>query len=267
MIDLENTINNLLDEGYDEELAPAKLCQDIILKAISASKLSQNVTIKGGVVMRELSNNIRRATKDLDMDFIRYSISNESIAQFIKEIDCLEGVFIKRIGKIEKLKHQDYDGRRVYVEISDLKGFVVSGKLDIGVHNDLDIEQEEYCFEVAIDEKGVVLIINSKEQIFTEKLYSLLKRGTFSTRYKDVFDMHYLSAYVDKEKLLSCFTKYLYSNPNREKNISEVEEKLRNIFYNKRYLARLKSSDKNWQGIELDTVIEELLEFICELKY
>ena len=79
MISLENIINDLLDEGYDEELAPAKLCQDIILKAISKSKLSRNVTIKGGVVMRGITNNIRRATKDLDMDFIRYSISDESI--------------------------------------------------------------------------------------------------------------------------------------------------------------------------------------------
>ena len=54
MINLEDIINDLLDEGYDEELAPAKLCQDIIIKAVSESRLSKNVTIKGGVVMREL---------------------------------------------------------------------------------------------------------------------------------------------------------------------------------------------------------------------
>ena len=142
----------------------------------------------------------------------------------------------------------------------------MTGKLDIGVHNDLDIEQEEYCFEVAVDEKGVTMIINSKEQIFTEKLYSLLKRATLSTRYKDVFDMHYLSAYVDKERLLFCFDKYIYSNPKRENSIEEIVKKLEQIFGNNRYFSRLQSSKKNWEGLELFVVINELMDFFNALK-
>lgn len=37
------------------------------------------MTIKGGVVMRSLSGEIRRATQDIDLDFIRYSISEEGL--------------------------------------------------------------------------------------------------------------------------------------------------------------------------------------------
>lgn len=265
MIDLENLIHDLLEAGYDEELASAKLCQDIILKAISKSKLSRNVTIKGGVVMRGITNNIRRATKDLDMDFIRYSISDNSIEQFIREINCLDSVTIEKIGNIEELKHQDYHGKRVHVNITDKHNFSVTGKLDIGVHNDLDIEQEEYCFEVAIDEQGVTMIINSKEQIFTEKLYSLLKHAIFSTRYKDIFDMHYLMPYLDKDKLLFCINKYIFSNPKREQNIEAISIKLKNIFTNKRYLSRLQASNKNWTGTDLDIVIKELVDYFVGL--
>lgn len=266
MIDLENIIYDLLDEGYDEELATAKLCQDVMIKAIANSRLSKSVTIKGGVVMRGLTNDVRRATKDLDMDFIKYSISNESVEEFIKEIDCLDGISINRIGSIEELKHQDYKGKRVYVKITDTKGFSITGKLDIGVHNDLDIEQEEYCFEVAISTEGVMMIINSKEQIFTEKLFTLLKRSTLSTRYKDVFDMHYLASCVDKEKLLFCFDKYIYSNPKRENDINEIIAKMNGIFENKRYMSRLEKSKKNWEGIELSVVIHELLSFFNDLR-
>ncbi len=32
------------------------------------------MTIKGGVVMRSVTNNNRRATRDIDLDFIHYSI-------------------------------------------------------------------------------------------------------------------------------------------------------------------------------------------------
>ena len=38
--------------GYEPDDARARVCQDVILKAISESKLSENITIKGGVVMR-----------------------------------------------------------------------------------------------------------------------------------------------------------------------------------------------------------------------
>ena len=37
-----------------------KVCQDIILNAINRSSFIENVTIKGGIVMRSLSNNAPR---------------------------------------------------------------------------------------------------------------------------------------------------------------------------------------------------------------
>ena len=183
---------------------------------------------------------------------------------FIEEIDCLDDVSIRQQGNIEELKHQDYHGKRVYVQITDSQNFSVTGKLDIGVHNDLTIEQEEYCFEVAFDDEGVTMIINSKEQIFAEKLFSLLKRATFSTRYKDIFDMYYLMPFLNKEKLSFCFEKYIYSNPKREQDIVAVRKKLDAIFHNSRYISRLQSSKKNWLDLELSVIIEGLLKYFEE---
>lgn len=52
------TIGELLrranEDGYQDENAEAKVCQDIVLKALSESSLSRNATIKGGVVMRRI---------------------------------------------------------------------------------------------------------------------------------------------------------------------------------------------------------------------
>ena len=41
-------------DGYTGANAPAKVCQDIVLKGIAESSLNRNVTIKGGVVMNYL---------------------------------------------------------------------------------------------------------------------------------------------------------------------------------------------------------------------
>ncbi len=54
MANLEELAWIVRNDGYSEVNAEAKVCQDVVLKAISNSSLSRNVTIKGGVVMRSI---------------------------------------------------------------------------------------------------------------------------------------------------------------------------------------------------------------------
>ena len=71
MINIDSEVRKTQQKGFKEADAIAKVCQDIILNAINRSSLNENVTIKGGIVMRSLSHNARRATQDVDIDFIR----------------------------------------------------------------------------------------------------------------------------------------------------------------------------------------------------
>lgn len=67
-MNLREIIVKIQELGYDVADARARVCQDIILKAIANSSLAKNVTIKGGVVIRSLTRNVRRATQDLDIE-------------------------------------------------------------------------------------------------------------------------------------------------------------------------------------------------------
>lgn len=51
------------------------------------------------------------------------------------------------------------------------------------------MEQEEYCFDITYDDEGASLLINSNEQMLSEKLRPLIKFGTFSTRFKDIYEL------------------------------------------------------------------------------
>ena len=73
-MDLKKLVRNLVNEGYELIDAQSKVSQDIILMKINKSNFKNHITIKGGVVMHSISNSIRRATRDLDMDFIKYSL-------------------------------------------------------------------------------------------------------------------------------------------------------------------------------------------------
>ncbi|MBQ8678705.1 MAG: nucleotidyl transferase AbiEii/AbiGii toxin family protein [Treponema sp.] len=262
-MNIEELVESEIENGYGDVNARAKVCQDIILKAIANGELNRNVTIKGGVVMRSKTNNIRRATQDLDIDFVRYSLSDDSIDRFIGKLNCLKGIAIKRKGEIEELKQQDYHGKRVYLLISDDFGHTITSKLDLGVHNRLSIEQEEYCFDIAFDDEGASLLINSNEQMFTEKLRSLLRFGTVSTRYKDIFDMYYLCQKINKTKLKICFDSYIFKDEEmRENDMQGILKRVKRVFSDKFYRRNLSETDKKWIDEPVDLILGEITAFL-----
>ena len=251
------------EDGYQDENAEAKVCQDVILKALSESSLSRNATIKGGVVMRSISGDARRATQDMDIDFIRYSLDDESIRLFIRKLNCLADITIEQTGVITELKQQDYHGKRVHIRITDSTGDYLESKIDLGVHKNLSIEQQEYCFDIAFYDEGANLLINTKEQMFTEKLRSLLKFGPNSTRYKDIFDMRYLSDLVDKKQLLDCFRVFIFDDEGmRENNMQDIVRRIEMSFSSSPYVSRLERSRKNWLGMDTQSVLNDIIVFL-----
>ena len=127
-MNLQEMIRENISLGYSDENAQAKVCQDLILLGLSKSSLSRNATIKGGVVMRSITNNIRRATQDIDIDYIRYSLNDDSIRMFIDEINNVPGIDISIVGNIKELKQQDYKGKRVFITIKDETGYSIQSK-------------------------------------------------------------------------------------------------------------------------------------------
>lgn len=269
-MDLQEMRQNYINEGYDFLDASAKVCQDILLAKISKSALNRNITIKGGVVMHNISKDSRRATRDLDLDFIKYSLDDKSIKNFIEKLNYPQtDISINIIGKIEALSHQDYNGKRVYIEVKDKKHNKIETKLDIGVHKNFDIEQDEYCFDLNNINESVTLLINSKEQIFTEKLKSLLKFGFVSTRYKDIFDFYYLinNESLSKDKLLKCFDTFIFSDETmKENNLEDIFNRLKRILHNKNYLRNLNTAKNNWLELPIEEVIKSVLDYFETLQ-
>ena len=267
MIQIAEMIQKAKAEGYNEANAEAKVCQDIVLTLISQTSMNRNITVKGGVVMRSISHNARRATQDIDLDFIRYPLQDEAIRAFISKLNSVGMISIEITGTIEELNQQDYHGKRIHIAIRDEEGTLLSSKIDLGVHKHFDIEQEDFCFDVGIDDVGASLLINSKEQMLTEKLRSILKFGPFSTRYKDIFDICYLLDMSDREKLLHCFTTLIFADPGmRENNMDDIIRRVDSTFKNKRYFDRLKASDKNWLGLDVADVCSSILRYLRAVK-
>ncbi len=268
-MNIEELVHYYLKAGYGIIDAESKVCQDIILLKIANSRFSKNITIKGGVVIHSISNDLRRATRDLDLDFIKYSLEDSSIKRFIEELNNIDdGIKIKLDGDIKQLHHQDYDGKRVNIELFDEHENKLKTKLDIGVHKQFDIEQDEYCFDFDIINKNANLLINSKEQIFVEKIKSLLKLGFRSTRYKDLFDFYYLinKTKLNENKLMNCFNILVFKDETmKEKSLKDIVNRLQMTFNSNAYRNNLSNPKNNWLNITIDDAIESVLKYIKEL--
>ena len=100
--------------------------------------------------------------------------------------------------------------------------------------------------------------------MITEKLKSMIRFGIRNTRYKDVFDICYLSDKVDKKQLRDSIDKYIILDETL-RNVETMEDVVKRVeraFSNKAYIDAVSKSGKNWLDIPVEEVLKKDLEFI-----
>ena len=249
---LREQIDELRAKGYSAVLASAKVVHDVVLLAIGRSGFKTKGTLSGGVVMSALTKDIRRATLDMDIDFIHHPISAVGVRRFVNRLaSSIPELAVSIRGRIIDLKHEDYRGKRIFLVVKDKsipRG--IKTKMDIGVHTHEAIKQVDILFDVPSEEGVASLQANSVEQIFVEKLLSLLRHGVVSNRPKDVFDLYYLSDKVSVAKVKSYTQELIYGSKRcRANSKAEMMRMLDIIFTTRPFLRRLNNAKANWLQI------------------
>lgn len=262
MMTIEEMVQKNILNGMSINQAQNYVCQEIILNKISQSEFADNVLIKGGVVMFNMTHSLRRATSDLDFDFIRYDISDESISRFVTLLNKYDSNYKVKLVDISPLHHEDYQGKRVWVLISD-RSYKIRFKLDIGVHTLFAIKQEKLCFY--FDDNQIMLKVNPPEQIFAEKIYSLAKHGALSTRFKDIFDMYYFvdGDVLDGSKVKICLEAIVSKQNTSIKTLNEIIERVKNTFNNRLFIENFKSTDDKWIDIDYEQALSNILDYLA----
>lgn len=267
---MSKTIRTYIEQHVAEGMTLAQArnftAQQIILSKISQSEYVDRVLIKGGVVMYNLTHENRRSTLDLDFDFVRYDISEESIKLFADILDRKEpNCRVVLVPPIQELHQQDYKGKRVNLLIKD-ETASLKLKVDIGVHTLLGISQNKMCFSFGFDEE-LQLFVNPPEQIFAEKLFSLAKIGPSSQRYKDIDDIYYLIVHegLNVELVRKCLKLITIDNPYNIKDIQDVVDEAENCLCNKLFIVGYNENGGSWLGIEYEKAKNTIIDFIYKL--
>ena len=262
---IEELIISYISKGMTAFQAENYVCQEIILNKISKSTMANNVLIKGGVVMFNITHDLRRTTTDLDFDFIRYDISTDSIRIFVELLNRYDNQYKININKIEELHQEDYSGKRVWTTISD-KTRSIRFKMDIGVHTLLAIDQKDICFYFD-DENQFTLKVNPPEQIFAEKIYSIAKHGALSTRFKDIFDMYYFieQKMMNKNVVRKCVELLTMKGNNNIRTLEDICDNVSATFEDAQYIANIKTTDDKWLDVDYSTIFKAILDYLYSI--
>ncbi len=267
-MNLKEMVQSYEKKGMLKEAAQSHAASEVLLSKIASSELAEHVTIKGGIVMYTLTQNARRATTDVDFDFIHYSIEDPDIVLFIEKLnEIADGIKLKALLPFEELVHQDYKGKRVIVEFRDQHHNKLKLKLDIGVHTYTGIDQTKLMFSTQVNQGGVSLWVNPPEQIVTEKIFSLAKIGPASTRYKDVFDVYYLieKNLLDKRKVSYYFSLFLRSGHYAFTTFSELYQRVDNTLNDPVFSKDASTPKNDWLNVDYQTVKDVLLDYLYSL--
>ena len=265
---VKQLVRKYLNFGYDYKTAQNLAAEEIILCKIASSGLAEHVTLKGGIVMYKLTNNSRRATQDIDFDFIRYSIDEESIKTFIGKLSSVnDGIQCSLYKGVVPLNQEDYKGVRIHIMLKDPLGDALKIKLDIGVHTYSAIEQTKLLFAFSHNNNGILLKVNPPEQIFAEKILSLGRLGSLSTRYKDIYDMHYLivNNLLDREKIRIIIGLFLASTKRKPNNILDLLSTVENALNDNMFVKEATKPASKWADIDYEEIKNTIVLFVREV--
>lgn len=265
MNSIKDLVDSYIQKGYSFRNSQNLAAEEIVLKKIATSNLSENVTLKGGIVMFNLSKSQRRVTQDIDFDLIRYSLDEKSIHLFIKKMNATnDGFKIEISGDIEELHQEDYHGSRVHIMISDDNKDKIKLKLDIGVHTYTGIEQIKTAFVFETSNSSLSIKVNPPEQIVSEKLVSLARLGAVSTRYKDLYDLYFLikEVRVSPKKVRDCLLLFLENSKKKPNTIPELETSILGALNNKSFIKEASKPASKWIDIDIYIVKNIIVEFL-----
>lgn len=261
-------MNKYIKQGHNFRNAQNLAAEEIVLNKIAASPLSEHVTLKGGIVMFNLTKSDRRVTQDIDFDLIRYSLDERSIKLFIEKMNTVDdGVVASMSKNIEQLHQEDYKGVRVHLSLKDSENSLLSIKLDIGIHTYSAIEQKKIVFTFGSDGKSVSIKVNPCEQVFAEKLLSLARLGPISTRYKDVYDLYYLISnnLVDINKTREILNIFFKSSKREPNDIFDMNNSIIDTLDDKNYREEAINPASKWIDVSYEDLKNTIVMFLSKL--
>ena len=268
---LAKEIENKYDLNYYEILQ--RYMFERVLERISVSKYQDNFILKGGLLLSAMFGIGNRMTKDMDATITGIDVSKDKMLKVLNEIlriNLKDGVKFDVVDITDIREDDEYGGNKYHI-VGKLQSLKVNLEIDISTGDKVTPRELKYKYPLIFEDKTIMISSYNIETILAEKIETVLRRGVFNSRMKDLYDIYYfltkLGKEIDinvlKEAMDNTFTKrnsFEYLNDYEQIIdsiiVNERIEKLWNIYSNKYKYA---------SGIDIYEILNLLKNIIKEV--
>ena len=193
--------NKAAESGRSYQLCLQLFCQEEFLRRVEASKYTENLVLKGGLLIYSITDFDSRVTVDVDFLLRKISNSPEQLKAVLEEIfasDTGNDFITFKVTSIAPIAvAKKYAGIGATI-VAHIKNIRTTFGVDFGVGDVIVPQQEKRRIPTQLDDfKAPNINTYSIETTIAEKLDAILSLMEFSSRMKDYYDIYYLANKFD----------------------------------------------------------------------
>lgn len=205
------------------------------LTRLSESTYKEKFVVKGGMLIAAIVGLDTRSTMDLDTTLRNLPLTKEKITEAIQEICSTEkdDEVIFQMKSIEPIRKDDvYGGFSVRID-AVYDTIITPLSIDVSTGDVITPNPVKYEFTGIFDEElSIELWGYNIETVIAEKIETILRRGVFTTRPRDYYDVYILGTTqsYDQQTLKEAFRATAIHRGSLEQisNIKEIIEQISN---------------------------------------
>jgi predicted nucleotidyltransferase component of viral defense system len=197
-------LNRTHETGQDYQVILGSYCTERFLYRLGASASRDRFVLKGATLLRLLSDQPYRATRDLDL-LRRGDGSFDTIREDIENICVVEvepdGVsFDARAMRLDAMRSdEEYVGTRVALPARCGTARLLL-QVDLGLGDDVWPTPRLRTYPALLDMAKPLILTYPMEAVIAEKLEAMIVLGDRNSRIKDYFDLHYLASHFELDR-------------------------------------------------------------------
>lgn len=203
------------------------------LTRLSESTYKEKFVVKGGMLIAAIVGLDTRSTMDLDTTLRNLPLTQEKITEAIQEICSIEKEddVIFQMKSIEPIRKDDvYGGFSVRID-AVYDTIITPLSIDVSTGDVITPNPVKYEFTGIFDEElSIELWGYNIETVIAEKIETILRRGVFTTRPRDYYDVYILGTTqsYDQQTLKEAFRATATHRGSLEQisNIQEIIEQI-----------------------------------------
>lgn len=245
-----------------------------ILERISVSKYNDNFILKGGLLLTAMFGVDNRTTKDMDTTIIGIDVSKNKMVKVLNEIlsiDLKDRVKFDVVDITDIREEDEYGGNKYYIvgRIEDTK---VNLEIDISTGDKVTPRELKYKYLLTFEDRSIMINSYNIETILSEKIETVLRRGTFNSRMKDYYDIYFFLTKLKECIDVNILKLAIETTFNKRKSFSylndykQILETIKNSERTKKIWNTYSKKYKYARDIKFDNILDILELFIDELE-